>query len=48
VSLTAGKDMALKGVDVAATESLDGKAQNIAVENTHNEIKTWSKHEKLR
>jgi len=47
VSLTAGKDMALKGVNVTATESLDGKAQNITVENTNNTVTTYSKHEKL-
>ncbi|HID67992.1 MAG TPA: hypothetical protein EYP31_06995, partial [Roseibacterium sp.] len=47
VSLNAGKDLALKGVDVTAKESLDGRAQNITVENTNNEVKTWSKHEKL-
>ncbi|HEB57139.1 MAG TPA: filamentous hemagglutinin N-terminal domain-containing protein, partial [Gammaproteobacteria bacterium] len=47
VWLTAGKDMALKGVNVTTTGNLDGKAQNIAVENTHNTVSTYSKHEKL-
>ncbi|MDQ7011819.1 MAG: hemagglutinin repeat-containing protein, partial [Mariprofundaceae bacterium] len=47
VSLNAGNNIAIKGADVAAGRSLAGKARNITVENTNNEVKTWSRHEKL-
>jgi len=47
VSLHAGEDIALKGVNVTAGENLEGAAQNITVANVNNVEKTYSKHEKL-
>ncbi len=47
ISLTAENDLVLNGVDVTAPESLAGAAQNISVENVNNEVKTYSKHERM-
>jgi len=47
VSLNAGKDIALAGVDAMVDETLSATAQNISVANVDNEVKTYSKHEKL-
>jgi len=47
VALNAEKDIALAGVDATVDETLSATAQNISIANVDNEVKTYSKHEKL-
>ncbi|WP_428633992.1 hemagglutinin repeat-containing protein [Sedimenticola sp.] len=46
VEMNAANDLNLIGVDVAANE-ISGSAENINIENVHDQETTWSKHEKM-